>query len=403
MNIQLNHFKTRGVFDVTTKQYEDISFIQNTEQVHTHNHIYQFVTPQMSQKLDGIEPGSQANIIETIKIDGTALPVTNKEIDIPVATSTTTGMMTPEDKLKLESFEDKEFVISSALNDLNSRFSTVNGRIDAIKATSEDNELITSAALNDLYQLIQNLPTSSGGGTNPFEGYNVQVINSINEFTNNVDLTTPPTLFLVVPSISNNGGDRETPGVNTTAYDTGIIPYGGDDTTYFYSNSGKYKLVYYQSNPGTKVTPGDSTSSSTWFLILDPINIEFLGTCDEYGQDIGSIDAVSENIINLLGNRSSLLNSLANISSTVKFNLVDSTSGQNRITLHIPATIYFDITEGVLITFQITNGTYEYSHSIMIMYDSIRFDNSYYDITLSGHYYYLSKTTSPKSSEPNEK
>ena len=54
MEIELNHFKTRAVFDRITKQYQDISFIQDTEQVHTHDHIYQFVTPDMKGKLDTI-------------------------------------------------------------------------------------------------------------------------------------------------------------------------------------------------------------------------------------------------------------------------------------------------------------------------------------------------------------
>lgn len=54
MEIELNHFKTRAVFDRISKQYQDISFIQDTEQVHTHDHIYQFVTPDMKGKLDTI-------------------------------------------------------------------------------------------------------------------------------------------------------------------------------------------------------------------------------------------------------------------------------------------------------------------------------------------------------------
>lgn len=55
MEIELNHFKTRAVFDRISKQYQDISFIQDTEQVHTHDHIYQFVTPDMKGKLDNIK------------------------------------------------------------------------------------------------------------------------------------------------------------------------------------------------------------------------------------------------------------------------------------------------------------------------------------------------------------
>lgn len=44
-------------------------------------------------KLDGIEAGAQVNIIETVKVNTTALTVTNKTVDIPAATASAFGVV----------------------------------------------------------------------------------------------------------------------------------------------------------------------------------------------------------------------------------------------------------------------------------------------------------------------
>lgn len=67
----------------------------NTNARHTHsnktvldNTTASFTTA-LKTKLDGIETGAKANIIETVKVNGTALSVSNKSVDIEVPTAIT--------------------------------------------------------------------------------------------------------------------------------------------------------------------------------------------------------------------------------------------------------------------------------------------------------------------------
>ena len=46
-----------------------------------------------ADKLNGIEVGAQANVLEAVKINGTALEITNKAVNIPVATDTLLGLV----------------------------------------------------------------------------------------------------------------------------------------------------------------------------------------------------------------------------------------------------------------------------------------------------------------------
>ena len=49
------------------------------------------VSDTLITKLEGIEAGAQANKIESVKVGGTALNITDKSVDIPVATNTVLG------------------------------------------------------------------------------------------------------------------------------------------------------------------------------------------------------------------------------------------------------------------------------------------------------------------------
>lgn len=67
----------------------------NTNARHTHsnktvldNTTASFTTA-LKTKLDGIETGAKANVIETVKVNGTALSVSNKSVDIEVPTAIT--------------------------------------------------------------------------------------------------------------------------------------------------------------------------------------------------------------------------------------------------------------------------------------------------------------------------
>ncbi len=77
------------------------------------------------EKLAGIEAGAEANIIETVKVNGTAqTPDSSKAIDISVPT-TVAELSDASDYALSADLEEAEYVTSQSLNDLNSRVVTL--------------------------------------------------------------------------------------------------------------------------------------------------------------------------------------------------------------------------------------------------------------------------------------
>lgn len=77
-------------------------------------------TTEEKTKLSGIENGAQANVIESVKVDGTALSIdANKAVDIPLASATesgnetvyVTGVVSGQDKQKWDNWVSDEFPI----------------------------------------------------------------------------------------------------------------------------------------------------------------------------------------------------------------------------------------------------------------------------------------------------
>ncbi len=64
------------------------------------------ITAQDKTKLDGIEAGAQVNKIESVSVNGTPLEITNKGVNIPNATTEQDGTMSKADKTKLDSLEN---------------------------------------------------------------------------------------------------------------------------------------------------------------------------------------------------------------------------------------------------------------------------------------------------------
>lgn len=62
-------------------------------------------TAGYKNKLDNIENNAQENDIETVKIDGTLLTITNKAVDIPLASTTQAGLLSPAQKIKLDGMD----------------------------------------------------------------------------------------------------------------------------------------------------------------------------------------------------------------------------------------------------------------------------------------------------------
>ena len=51
------------------------------------------MTQEEAEKLTGIEAGANANILEVIQANGTALPIVNKTVNIPMATAEALGLV----------------------------------------------------------------------------------------------------------------------------------------------------------------------------------------------------------------------------------------------------------------------------------------------------------------------
>ena len=67
----------------TSDLTNDDNVVKDASYVHTDNNF----TTTLKNKLDGIDNGAEENVIETIKVNGTAQTVTSKEVDITVPTN----------------------------------------------------------------------------------------------------------------------------------------------------------------------------------------------------------------------------------------------------------------------------------------------------------------------------
>lgn len=68
-------------------------------------------------KLSGIEAGAQANVLESVKLGGTALSITNKAVNIPLDTTATSGSTNPI----------TSGAVYTALGDISTALTTING------------------------------------------------------------------------------------------------------------------------------------------------------------------------------------------------------------------------------------------------------------------------------------
>jgi len=66
----------------TSELTNDSNFVTDSSYTHTDNNF----TNALKDKLDGVDNGAQANVIEVVKVNGTAVTVSGKEVNIPVPT-----------------------------------------------------------------------------------------------------------------------------------------------------------------------------------------------------------------------------------------------------------------------------------------------------------------------------
>lgn len=82
-----SQFKIKIEEEIPTKTSDitnDSNFVSDANYVHTDNNY----TTTEKNKLSGIASGAQANVIESVKVNGTALTVTSKAVDVSVPTAT---------------------------------------------------------------------------------------------------------------------------------------------------------------------------------------------------------------------------------------------------------------------------------------------------------------------------
>ena len=97
-------------------------------------------------KLSGIEAGAEVNVIETVKVNDTALtPDANKAVNIEIPTAVA-DFSDADDYLKVEDYEDDEEVVAAALNDLNDRVSD----LESAPAFTESDPVFSASAASGI-------------------------------------------------------------------------------------------------------------------------------------------------------------------------------------------------------------------------------------------------------------
>lgn len=96
------------------------------------------------EKLDGIQEGAEVNVIDGIKVAGTDLPITDKKVDILEATELAPGVMSVEDKKKVNKLKEVISVISESI--FLPSYNITSEQYEAIKTTIlEKNVIIVSS------------------------------------------------------------------------------------------------------------------------------------------------------------------------------------------------------------------------------------------------------------------
>lgn len=79
-------------------------------------------------KLNGIESGAQANVLEAVSIDGTDLAIEGKKVNIPLATTTSAGALSAVDKAIIDSIADT-YATKEVVNGIADRVTALEGNL----------------------------------------------------------------------------------------------------------------------------------------------------------------------------------------------------------------------------------------------------------------------------------
>lgn len=151
------------------------------------------MTSAQNEKLDGIAASADVNVIESITMEGESNPlaIVNKDVEIPLATSSTPGLMSAQDKDALDSI--------AAFSSIQVTSGSTTGQVDADSATetlhlvASDNITLTANNTTKTIEISASLGAElgflSGSAT-------------VNGIVNNGDVLTDPLTGMVN---SNNG------------------------------------------------------------------------------------------------------------------------------------------------------------------------------------------------------
>ena len=79
-------------------------------------------------KLNGIESGAQANVLEAVSIDGVDLAIEGKKVNIPLATTTSAGALSAVDKAIIDSIADT-YATKETVNGIADRVTALEGNL----------------------------------------------------------------------------------------------------------------------------------------------------------------------------------------------------------------------------------------------------------------------------------
>ena len=79
-------------------------------------------------KLNGIESGAQANVLEAVSIDGADLAIEGKKVNIPLATATSAGALSAVDKAIIDSIADT-YATKETVNGIADRVTALEGNL----------------------------------------------------------------------------------------------------------------------------------------------------------------------------------------------------------------------------------------------------------------------------------
>ena len=167
--------------------------------------------------IEGGSGGGEANVIETVKVNGTTLtPDSNKAVNIPLATTSADGLMSFIDKSKVDSIKEVSItqIPSGSTSDLGTTIKVGNDKYHII---SDISETATQHVTAPSWGVIKQLPAYN------ITSSDITTWNNKSDFSGSYnDLSNKPT----IPT--NYAGSPEAGG---TANKTASIPYAQVDST----------------------------------------------------------------------------------------------------------------------------------------------------------------------------